>query len=189
MGLLGWLKKKDKGPDARLGAWRTDWMRALEDGGGPERVRALAGSLDALGLAGDDVEIEREMLEGLEQIAALRAAIAAGGLPVVTTGHKVVAQDACHFSAPVSMPDDPAQPGGRLILTNVRAIFVGSGRSTSIPWHTVARTSWSERDIVLVRPERETIDRFRCNSYGVALCGELIARQLSAAHRRGTGRV
>jgi hypothetical protein len=189
MGLLGWLKRKDKGPDARLGAWRAAWTQALEEGGGPERIQALAGSLSALGLPDDEVEIEREMLEGLEQVEALRMAVRSGTLPVVATGHKVVAHDVCHFSAPVSMPDDPAQPGGRLILTNTRAIFVGSGRSTSIPWHAVGRTAWSERDIVLVRPERETIYRFRCNSYGDALCGELIARQLSAANRRGSERV
>jgi hypothetical protein len=187
MGLFGWLKRKNgDGPGAGLVAWRKAWAEALARTEAGE-AGDLARALDALGLAEEEVEIEREMLEGLQQLQALRATLSGGLLPIVTTGHRVVAQDVCHFVAPASMPDDPAQPSGRLILTNVRAIFVGGARSTSVPWHAIARTSCADRDVVLVRPDRDTLYRFRCNSYADALCGELIARQLAAPRRSGGG--
>jgi hypothetical protein len=186
MGLFGWLRKRPARVDARVAAWRDEWALAVSEPG-PDRLAALRGSLDALGYPEEEIEVEREMLDGLEQLDALRASIAGGSLPVVTTGHRVVAQDVCHFSAPASMPDDPAQPSGRLIVTNARAIFVGGARSTVVPWHAVLETVWTVRDVVLVKHDRETLYRFRCNSYADALCSEFLARHLAAARRRPPG--
>lgn len=71
----------------------------------------------------DDLEIEEEMLDGLRQLLELERELRASHLPRVETSHRVVGSDRCHFSAPVSMPDDPAQPTGRLLLTSTRAAF------------------------------------------------------------------
>ncbi len=120
------------------------------------------------------------MLDGLAELTQLRSNIDAGQLPIVQTGHRVVGTDICHFSTPCSMPDDPAQPSGRLIFTGSRAIFAGGARALTIPWHMVAEVVQQERDVALVRHDRETFYRFRCNNYSDALCGGLLARTLSA---------
>ena len=36
-------------------------------------------------------------------------------------------QEECHFIAPASLPDDPLQPSGRVLLTARRALFAGGG--------------------------------------------------------------
>jgi hypothetical protein len=81
------------------------------------------------------------------------------------------------------MPDDAAQPSGRLILTSGRAIFVGGARGVTVAWHSVAEPMQADRDLILVRADRETVYRFRCNSFGDALAAAFVARQL--AGRRG----
>ena len=97
-----------------------------------ESVASLTSDLENLGLAEEEIEIEREMIDGLDQLVKLQTALAAEGLPVIETGHRVVGTDVCHFSAPSSMPDDPAQPSGRLILTSARAIFTGGARAMTL---------------------------------------------------------
>jgi hypothetical protein len=139
--------------------------------------------LDALGHAPDDIEIEREMLDALHDAAELATAIRHTGLPLVATGHRVVGIETCHYTAPASMPDEPGQPGGRLLLTSGRAIFVG-GANRIAPWHSIGDASHLERDIVLIRADREQVYRFRCNSYSDALRGAFIARELVAVRRR-----
>jgi hypothetical protein len=146
-------------------------------------VAALTAGLEHLGLAEEDIEIEREMIDGLAQLVALRTAVEAGGLPVVETGHRVVGADTCHFTAPTSMPDDPAQPSGRLILTSGRAIFAGGPRTLTLPWHAVSDVVQQGRDLVLVRHGGETLHRFRCNVFADALCAALLARALSRRPR------
>jgi hypothetical protein len=84
----------------------------------------------------------------------------------------------CHFIAPASMPDDPAQPSGRLLLTNARAIFVGGARGITVPWHAIAQQLQTDRDIVLVRSDGAALYRFRCNSFDDALRGAFIAGRL-----------
>jgi len=94
---------------------------------GPDEQRPLA----------DDVEIEEEMLDGLRRLLEVERDLAAAQLPLVETTHRVVGADRCHFSAPVSVPDDPAQPTGRLLLTSTRAVFAGAARTPALPWHAV----------------------------------------------------
>lgn len=185
MGLIGWLKRRrNDGSDPRLAEWHRTWREALPAISG-QGLADLTRSLDALGLPEEEIELEREMLEGVQQLAALREAVSGNGLPVITTGHRVVGHDTCHFSVPASMPDDPAQPSGRLLVTSARVVFVGGARATIVPWHAVAETAQDTRDLLLVRNDREALYRFRCNSYADALCGEFLARHLSAARRRG----
>jgi hypothetical protein len=183
MRLLEWLKRRGAPPgDRRLREWRRAWAQAVA-APDSERIRRLREHLDALGHAPDDIEIEREMLDALHDAAELATAIRHTGLPLVATGHRVVGIETCHYTAPASMPDEPGQPGGRLLLTSGRAIFVG-GANRIAPWHSIGDASHLERDIVLIRADREQVYRFRCNSYSDALRGAFIARELVAARRR-----
>ncbi len=179
MSLLGWIRGRRGNENGRkLEAWRHKWHGATA---APDAsaVVALTADLEGLELAEEEIEIEREMIDGLAELIKLRDAIAREGLPVVDTGHRVVGTDTCHFSAPTSMPDDPAQPSGRLILTGARAIFAGGGRALTLPWHAISDVVQQERDLVLVRHDRDAFDRFRCNVYADALCAALLARTLS----------
>jgi hypothetical protein len=185
MGLLGWWKGRNGRSDiARLDAWRSDWAAAVaaEDGA---RIADLKRSLDELGLTPDDLEIELEMIDGLSELLALAPRLRQGELPVIETGHRVVGSDVCHFSAPASIPDDAAQPSGRMILTGNRAIFAGGGRATSIAWHKIAEILQTDRDVLLVLHDRETAHRVRFNSFADALCGAALSRHLvrRARHR------
>ena len=184
MRLFGWLTRRGAPPaDRRLREWRHAWAEAVA-APDADRIRRLRADLDALGLAPDDVEIEREMLDALHDAAELAKAVRESGLPVVVTGHRVVGLESCHYTAPASMPDEPGQPGGRLLLTSGRAIFVGGANRMATAWHAVGDARHVERDVVLIRTDREQLYRFRCNSFSDALRGALIARELVAARRR-----
>lgn len=180
MGLWRWLRSGGSGPEARRAEWKRAWQAALDGGDPDEAARAaLAEQLDALGLPEEETEIEREMIEALRLLAELAGSVRSAGLPVVETGHRVVARDRCHFSAPASMPDHPAQPSGRLLLTASRAVFVGGGNSTSVPWHGVGQVLQSDRDLILVARRPGAPHRFRCNSFGDALCSAFLSRRLA----------
>lgn len=173
--MLGWFTRRGPREDPRLKEWRAEWTRAAQawDTGAAAR---LTSALDALGIAEEEIEVEREMAEAIVRLAEVEAA-SSSGLPVVETGHRVVGTDACHFSAPASLPDEPSQPGGRVLLTSARAIFVG-GAAATIPWHSVVRTTHADRDLVLVRIG-DRVHRFRFNTYGDALCAAYLARRLA----------
>lgn len=163
--------------------WRQDWSAAaaaLDEAA----VRTLRDRLALLGRGpDDDLEIEQEMLDGLEQLLRFAAHAAAHGLPTVVTGHRIVGADRCHFTAPVSMPDDAAQPSGRLLLTNTRAVFVGGARGVTLPWHAVAEPVQNDRDLILVRIDGTALHRFRCNSYEDVLLAAFVARRLAGSRR------
>jgi hypothetical protein len=183
MGLLGWLTKKKSSTRGKLDDWHRQWRDVCQTPS-LEAVAELGEALDVLDLPEDEMEVEREMLEGLRHLIERQAAAVDGSLPVVETGHRVVGTDRCHFSAPASMPDDPAQPSGRLILTHIRAIFAGGGKATTIPWHAVAEVLHRDRDLILLRRDRETMYRFRCNVFGDALEAAWLARTLTDGFRR-----
>jgi hypothetical protein len=182
MGLLGWLTKKKKSDRVGVEAWHRRWKDACA---APsfEAVAELGETLDGLTMPQEEIEIEREMLDGLRHLVECRAS-SNGDLPLVETGHRVVGADRCHFSAPASMPDESNQQSGRLFLTHVRAIFAGGGRSTTIPWHAVGDVLQQDRDVILVRRDRESIYRFRCNVFADALEAAWLARTLAEGARR-----
>jgi hypothetical protein len=184
MGLVGWLKNRRNGGDPRLTEWRRAWTAASSE---PDRlaVTSLGSQLDAFGFPEEEIEIEREMLDGISQLVQLRCTVEATGIPIIETGHRVVGRDTCHFSTPVSMPDDASQPSGRLFLTNARVIFAGGARATTVAWHAVGEVVHGDRDVVLVRRDRDTIYRFRCNSFADAMCGAFLARRLASTRTRG----
>ena len=186
MGLFDWLRGRGAPlEDSRLRGWRAAWAHvaaATQDQ--PDQIARLTAELDGFGLADDDVEIEREMLDALRDREALLASVRASGLPTVETGHRVVRGEPCHYSAPASMPEEIGQPAGRLLLTSGRAIFVGGAKSVAAAWHTIAEATHGERDLLLVRNGRDQAYRFRCNSYGDALRAAFIAGELLAACRQ-----
>lgn len=177
MGLFGWFKGKSDNGDLR--AWRDAWTRAVS-ALDAAALPSLESALRRQPPLAADVEMEEEMLDGLRQLLEVERALAAARLPIVDTTHRVVGADRCHFSAPVSLPDDPAQPTGRLLLTSARAVFAGGARTPALPWHGVREVVQAGRDVIFVTSRAGEADgqRFRCNSYAEALCGAAIARHL-----------
>ncbi len=159
--------------DRERDAWRTAWAAAVTQPTGAS-VEALKARLAALRLPVEETELEQEMLDGLAALVELMPA----SNPVVETGHRVVGTETCHFSAPAQMPDEPSQPGGRLLFTPSRAVFVGGARPSAVPWHAIGDVQQSARDVLLVRADRARVYRFRTNSYADALCAAHLARRL-----------
>jgi hypothetical protein len=182
MGLFGWLTRKSN--DVGTRAWREAWAAAVA-ALDTAAVDGLEAALRQQPPLADDVEMEEEMLDALKQLLAVERDLAGGSLPLIETTHRVVGADRCHFSAPVSMPDDPSQPTGPLLLTSSRAVFAGGSRQPALPWHGVREVIQSGRDLIFVlnRPQPEDGQRYRCNSYSDALCGAAIARYLSRQAR------
>jgi hypothetical protein len=182
---LGWFRSRRRGGKA-LESWRGAWRTAATE---PSAAAAdlLRRDLEALALPEDDIEVEREMLAGLDAAAAFVRRLD-DGLPRVQTGHRVVGTDVCHLIVNASLPDDRSQPAGRLIFTDRRAIFAGGPHARTLAWHAVSGAVADGRDLVLIARGAEPV-RFRCNSYEDALCGWLLARRLSGAGRPAGARI
>jgi hypothetical protein len=176
MGLFDWLRKTERGHNGDARKWREAWTSAVATLDA-DAVEALDAALHRHPPFADDVEIEEEMLDGLRQLLVLERELAASRLPLIETSHRVVGVDRCHFSVPVSMPDDPAQPTGRLLLTSTRAVFAGGARTPAVPWHAADEVGHAGRDLLVALRNGEA-QRFRCNSFADALCGAAIARHL-----------
>ena len=188
MGLFAWLKRSPSALGDGARKWREEWTKVVS-GLDPDGAARLRSALQAQPPLAPDLEVEEEMLDGLERLIALIGELNRARLPTVETTHRVVGADICHFSAPASMPDDPAQPSGRLLLTARRAIFIGGPKLTTLPWHAAAQVVQGERDLLLVRTDGQNGSRFRCNTFGDALCAAAIARHLvDAARDRRTPR-
>lgn len=127
--------------------------------------------------ADTDLEVEHEMLDGLDRLLQLTDAMNNGHLPHIETTHRVVGTDACHFSAPASLPDDQTQPSGRVLLTSARAIFVGGAKLMAVPWHAVREIASSDRDVFLIRAADDGV-RFRFNTFGDAMAAAALAKRL-----------
>jgi hypothetical protein len=183
MRLFGWLTRAASRAGDPLRDWRRDWnaMIACPDRAAHARLQA---ELTALAAGTDDVEVEQEMLDALDAVVTLTDQLARAGLPFIETSHRVIRGEVCHFTAPVSMPDDPAQPSGRLLLTPARAVFIGGPKGLAIPWHAASEIVRRDRDLVITRADQQALFRFRCNSYSDALSAEFIARRLAAPRRR-----
>ena len=182
MGLFGWWKGRSENGDLR--AWREAWARAVASLDAAS-LPTLEAALRRQPPMADDIEMEEEMLDGLRQLLEVEGELGASRLPIVETTHRVVGTDRCHFSAPVALPDDPAQPTGRLLLTSARAVFAGGARTPALPWHGVREIVQSGRDVIFITSRAGEADgqRFRCNSYAEALCGAAIARFLMRQSR------
>jgi hypothetical protein len=171
-----WFSQGGSEADRARETWRAAWAAAVAR---PDAsvIGDLTARLASLGLPPEEEELEQEMLDGLVALAALVQA----ETPVVETGHRVIGGERCHFSAPASMPDEPSQPGGRLLFTPSRAVFVGGGRPLTLSWHAIIDVQQSARDVLLVRNDRERMYRFRTNSYADTLCAAHLARRLAGS--------
>ena len=178
MDVFGWLKGNARKTTSERKRWKDAWTAAIdrEDGGQVEPLRAALDSLQQQ--PADDVEVELEMLDALEQLAAVRGA---GTLPRVETQHRVIAGERCHFSAPASLPDDPAQASGRVLFTPSRSIFVGGARTQPVAWHAVKDAIRAERDVLFVRADGSAAAHFRFNTYGDAVLARYLALRLKGA--------
>lgn len=178
MDLFGWLKGKARQTAGERKRWKDAWTAAIDsaDGSQVEPLRAALAPLQEQ--AGDDVEVELEMLDGLEQLAAVHGASA---LPIVETQHRVIAGERCHFSAPASLPDDPSQASGRVLFTPSRSIFVGGARTQPLAWHTVKDAIRAERDVLFVRGDGSAAAHLRFNTYGDAVLARYLALRLKGA--------
>jgi hypothetical protein len=184
MGLFDWFRRNGAGPTRAAREWHSAWETALAelDGDAPARLQAWLTRDPALA---EDMEIEEEMLEALRDALALERDLAAATLPsAIDTAHRAAAGEPCYYSAPVSMPDDPAQPTGRLLLTSGRAAFAGGSRTTAIPWHAAREVIRAGRDLIFVRAGADEGYRFRCNTYSDAVRGAAIARHFTRAARK-----
>jgi hypothetical protein len=170
MGLRGWFRRR---PNSPAEAWRERWQQATRAGDAAAAAELRA----SLANLGDDVELEHEMLDGLDRLIALSAELHAGRIPRVETTHRVIGADACHFSAPASLPDDPAQPSGRVLLTSARAVFVGGSRREAVPWHGIRGVVRGERDVLLIRSADDAL-RVRFNTFGDALAAAALGNHL-----------
>jgi hypothetical protein len=183
MGLLGWITGKGSPDlDRRLVAWRASWNSAVGSGD-VDALAVLREQLNGLGMPDDEIEVEREMLDALQDLGELVESVKLVGLPALPTGHRIVRDDRCHFIAPASMPDESSQASGQLLLTNHRAIFVGAAART-IAWHRVREVLQQERDLVLLAAQPDALVRFRCNGFSEAVRAAFIARALTTAEGR-----
>jgi hypothetical protein len=182
MGVFSWLRRNQR--PAGLKRWHERWTAAA-GARDVSAARALQADLESLGLAEEDVEVEREMIQALDDLALVLAAMREAGLPIVETGHRVVGSDRCHFIATASLPEHAAQPAGRVFLTEARAIFAGGSTSVAMPWHAVAQMTSIDRDVLLVRTGGDALHRFRFNTYSDALVAAVLASELRDAARRG----
>ncbi len=181
MGVFDWLSNK-KDRDAQ--EWRREWARAIA---APDAaaVVSLETALRRQPPIADDLELEEEMLDALKDLVALSRELDSARLPVVDTSHRLVGGDVCHFTAAVSVPDDPGQATGRLLLTSRRAAFAGGGRVAPVAWHAVRQVVQDGRDVLFVHIGSEGGVRFRCNSFSDAVCGAAIARYLARSAHAG----
>jgi hypothetical protein len=179
MKLFGWFSNRKQ--DGALERWREAWSAAIDGHAGSDAE--LKTRLDALAATEPDVELEREMLDALEALRAIQGAVANGGPPVIQTHHRVIGAEACHFTAPASIPTDQAQAAGRVLMTTNRAVFVGGGRTTATPWHQVHEVARLQRDVLFARPDRTPVAHFRFNTYADAVVCAFLARHLKPARR------
>jgi hypothetical protein len=176
MGIFSWLTRNN-GKAAARGAWHEQWARAVASPD-PAAVALLEATLHRQPPLADDLELEEEMLDALRQLVELSGELDAARPPTIETAHRLVGADVCHFSAAVSVPDDPAQPTGRLLLTSRRAAFAGGGHVPALAWHGVRQVVQDGRDVLFVPVTGDGALRFRCNSFADAVCGAAIARFL-----------
>lgn len=179
MKLFGWFTNKKK--DDALQRWRDAWARAID---GPSDADAdLKAQLDELSTREPDVEVELEMLDALEALRSVQKALMNGGPPVIETHHRVIGTEACHFTAPASVPTEQTQSAGRLLLTRTRAVFVGGGRTAATPWHQVHDVARLQRDVLFARADRTPLAHFRFNTYADAVVCGYLANHLKPVKR------
>jgi hypothetical protein len=151
------------------------WWHAARTAEASPTTAAIAGlraRLASQEKAPDAWERQVEMIDGLEQVAAM-----AGAEPAtIETQHRVVGTDVCHFVVPACLVGLTDQPG-KLFLTSRRLIHVG-GTVRAWPWHRIGGVDRDERALeVTIIGTTDTINLI-CNTYGDAMAAAHLARRL-----------
>jgi hypothetical protein len=182
MNLFGWIRRTRPRVDHPREQWRAAWTAAVE--GTDAHDAELRRRLETFTPIDEDVEVELEMLEALGQLRSAQRLAATGSLPAVETRHRVIGAERCHFSAPASLPADQGQTSGRVLVTPLRVVFVGAGRTSAASWHAVHEVVRMERDVLLLRTDHAPAAHFRFNTYGDAVVCAFLARHLKGARGR-----
>ena len=128
MGLFGWLKRSGSAGNHRIDAWRREWERAAA-AGDAQAAASLRADLEARPPMADDVEIEEEMLDGLERLVALP-------------------ERAAGVAAASRRDDAPRGGGGRLSLQRAGVDAGGSGAAErAAAAHVHARRVHRRREV------------------------------------------
>lgn len=152
-------------------AWWRD-ADALADAPDAAAIAALRDQAPG-GASLDDVEQREEMIEGLEQLAALAAAAT---LPSVDTQHRVIGADTCHLMTPATLAGEQPVPG-KVFVTDRRLVFAG-GRARSWAWHRVRDARRDGRVVTLILAGPAEAVSLHCNTYGDAIVIRHLARRL-----------
>jgi len=112
------------------------------------------------------------MIAGLEALTAIAAAAAP---PVVTTQHRVIGADVCHYVAPITIAGEAPVPG-KLFVTSARLVIV-AGAPRAFPWHRLRALARAGRDLVIATAGAEGL-RVQCNNFTDALVVQHLARRL-----------
>ncbi len=143
------------------------WWSAADDAAlvpGADAIARLRETVTPLATSPDEHERQLEMIAGLEQLASLADD---STLPMVTTQHRVIGHDTCHFLAPAGRPDHP-DAAGKIFVTSTRLVFV-SGAPIAWPWHRISNVVRRDRDVMIQISGQDEPLMMRCNSYGDAL--------------------
>ena len=165
-------------PDTAVAAW---WREAHAVAQQPtaEAIDRLRTPADPT-VSPDETENRTEMIEGLERLLVVAGAEA---LPTLTTQHRVIGPDTCHFMTPVSLPGAADAPG-KLFVTD-RRLIVSGGSVTALPWHRIRQVSREGRELIAGGGDHAI--HVQCNSYGDALVVHHLATRLGPQPRRETG--
>ena len=156
MGLFGWLKRSGNGANARIETWRARLESRRRRRRRTGHRAASRGARGARRRSLDDLEIEEEMLEGLERLVTLDAASSTRrSCPSSTPRIASSAPTAVTTARRRRCPTIPPQPSGRLLLTSTRAVFIGGARLTALAWHAAAQVVL-RRARPAARPRRRT---------------------------------
>jgi len=173
----------DAARDRHLTTFRAE-IDAAATSGDRVRLEALQDRPAQLGLTDEDAALECEHVTGLLAALDLRERLERGDQPeVIQTTHRAVAGESCHFIAPASFPDGLMDRGGKLFLTNQRALYLGQS-TRAAAWSQVTGVRDHERDIILTVQPLDLL-RFRCSSYVDTLRAVELARYLSRSAPAG----
>jgi len=140
-----------------------------------ERIGALREQVADAASAPDIAELQEEMIDGLERLLALaRESV----LPVISSQHRVIGSEVCHFITSVSLIEE-VDSSGKLFATAGRLVFA-AGAVRQWPWHAIAGVTRVERDVVIDLRARPAAARLRANTYGDALLIVALADRLRA---------
>ena len=164
------FRKSTPGSSVDAAWWQA--ACAAEPAPSPAAIAALRERLAPAASAPDEAERQIEMLDGLEQVAAIAGAAPAA----IETQHRAIGADTCHLAVPatyVGLTDEP----GKLFVTSKRVIHLG-GTVRAWPWHRIGGVDRTERALeITILGAPDTVN-LMCNTYGDAMAAAHLCRRL-----------